>query len=347
MYTRSIITRSFPMLNDTLNEAASKVENTPEQPQSNTQSMSTHNSAGMLVLQWLTYAFWGWLILGLIWLMGVILANALLDESSTEMIPYAIAASVVLLPLAFVTDFFYRKHEPLKKVGGAAIIMVVHTVLFALLGIIALIVTIFTTLSIVISTNRIEDQLVAIFTTGFATILYAGAFIRTLNPFKNTKPLFIYSLIMVGLTVVLLGFATFGPFAKSLATRNDRLIEQNLPSLVSDITAYAKENDQLPASLEDINTSGETQQLIDSDLVEYKKEETVEPTKTSGLSAQYRYQLCVTYASSRGSRYTTRDQSNEEYNQYISGSNHDAGRTCYKLQVTTYSYEVLNKREEK
>lgn len=333
------------MPNDTSNEDVSKVENTTEHTQPNTQQPTpAHNSAGILVLQWLTYAFWGWLILGLIWLMGVVLANALLEESTTDMIPYAIAASVVLLPLAFVTDLFYRKHEPLKKVGGAAIIMVVHTVLFALLGIVTLIVAIFTTLSMAITTNRIEDQLVAIFTTGFATILYASAFLRTLNPFKNTKPLFIYSLVMVGLTVILLGFATFGPFAKSLATRNDRLIEQNLSSLVNDIRLYTKDNDQLPASLEDINASGETQQLIDKNLVEYKKEATVKPAKVSGLSTEYRYQLCVDYTASHGSRYTSRNQSDEEYTEYISGSSHDAGETCYKLQVTSYIYEALDKK---
>lgn len=301
----------------------------------------THSSAGVLVLQWLTYAFWGWLILALIWLMGVVLANAILDKPSTDMIPYAIAASIVLLPLAFVTDLFYRKHEPLKKVGGAAIIMVIHTVLFALLGIITLIITIFTALSMATETGGVDGKLVAIGTTGFATLLYAGAFIRTLNPFKNAKPLFIYSLVMVGLTALLLCLAIVGPFAKSLTTRNDRLIEQNLSSVENGITNYTRENKGLPNSLKDVRLSGEAKQLVDNNLVEYKKEATIKAAPSSSLGSitiEHRYQLCVTYTASNGSEYASDYQTEEEYTDYASTSSHEAGKTCYKLKATTYDY---------
>lgn len=313
-------------------------KNTTEQTQPSAHPTPVHSSAGILVLQWLTYAFWGWLVLALLWLMGVVLANALLDEPSTDMIPYAIAASIVLLPLAFVTDLFYRKHEPLKKVGGAAIIMVIHTVLFALLGIISLIVTIFTALNMVIEVNDTEEQLVTIGTAGFATLLYAGAFVRTLNPFKNTKPLFIYSLVMVGLTAILMLFAIVGPLAKSVATRSDRLIEQNLSAVENTISTYAREEGALPNSLDDVTMSGEAQQLIEQNLVEYKKEGTVTVPAAGSVATEHRYQLCVTYTASNNYGYARDYQLEDEYTDYASTSNHDAGRTCYKLKATTYDY---------
>lgn len=305
--------------------------------QPNEHPTPSHNSAGVLVLQWLTYAFWGWLILALLWLMGVVLANALTNEPSTSMVPYAIAASVVLLPIAFITDFFYRKHEPLKKVGGSAIIMIIHTVLFALLGIIALIVTIFTALNMAIEANNPDASLVIIGTAGFATLLYAGAFIRTLNPFKSTRPLFIYSLVMVGLTVALLVFAVVGPLAKSITTRNDRLIEQNLSSVEASISSHVREEGKLPNSLKDLELSGDAKQLVAQHLVEYKKEAPAVIPSGSSVATQHRYQLCVTYTASNRGEYS-REYQLDEYTDYIQTSDHDAGRACYKLQATVYDY---------
>lgn len=315
---------------------------TEKQPQPSEQSAPSHGSAGVLVLQWLTYAFWGWLVLALLWLMGVVLANALTDEPSTSMIPYAVAASIVLLPLAFVTDLFYRKYEPLKKVGGAAIIMIIHTVLFALLGIVSLIVTIFTALSMAIEASGSDAPLVVIGTAGFATLLYAGAFMRTLNPFKSTKPLFIYSLVMVGITAVLLLFAIVGPLAKSVATRGDRLIEQNLSSVEASIGNYVRENNKLPNSLEDITLSGEAEQLIEQDLVEYKKEASVTTSIGGSVATEHRYQLCVTYAEAKGD-YVRPYQYKGEYTTYASTSSHGEGRICYKLQSTAYDYMLENR----
>ena len=319
--------------------------NDPEKhTQPNEQLAPNHGSAGVLVLQWLTYAFWGWLILALLWLMGVVLANAITDEPSTSMVPYAVAASIVLLPLAFVTDLFYRKYEPLKKVGGAAIIMIIHTVLFALLGIVSLIVTIFTALSMAIEASNSDAPLVVIGTAGFATLLYAGVFMRTLNPFKSTKPLFIYSLVMVGVTAVLLIFAIVGPLAKSVATRGDRLIEQNLSSVEASISDYVRENNKLPNSLEDVTMSGEAKQLIKQDLVEYKKEASVTIPAGGSVATEHRYQLCVTYTAAKGD-YIRPYRYEDEYTTYATTSNHGAGRTCYKLQSTTYDYMLKNRAE--
>lgn len=301
-----------------------------------------HSTAGVLVLQWLTYAFWGWLILALVWLATVVLSNAILNEADSGMVPYAIAASIVLLPLAFVTDLFYRKHEPLKKAGGAVIIMVIHTVLFALLGIITLIVTVFTALNIAIDTGDVNSRMVTLITFAFATVLYASAFLRTLNPFKSRKPLFLYGIVMVVLTALLLIFAVVGPLAKNYATRNDRLIEQNLTSVETSINSYVTKNKKLPNSLNDvaiISQGGKT--LVEKGLVEYKKEADVMKMSGTDMTTEHRYQLCVEYAqpSQYGYESSSYYQSDDEYSTYVSTSRHDAGKQCYKLQATTYNFD--------
>ena len=305
---------------------------------------ATSSSAGTLVLQWLTYAFWGWLSLGLVWLMSIVLANAILGEAALGAIPYAFAATLVLLPLAFFTDRFYSKREPLTKTGGEAVLMVIHAVLFAIAGIIALIVAVFIGISTVTldGSSSSDGQLVAMLVAGFSALLCAGAFLRTLNPFKSRKPIRIFRFSMLGLTLLLLVLAFAGPFATSFATRNDRRIEQNLSSIESSITRYAEANDKLPDSLKDLSVSNkEARQLIEDGVVEYKKESSISKKQSiysQSVSVEHRYQLCVTYA--QESRNYDDDDSayapnKKEYSSYVSTYNHGAGRQCYKLYTTT------------
>lgn len=306
------------------------------------------NTPGALILQWLTYAFWGWLILAMIWLAGIVFASAILKESSTSgMIPFALSTSIVLLPIAFFTDRLYRKHEPLTKTGGASMIMVIHAVLFALLGMITLIWTVFTSISLlsVVINNDANGALVSCLVTGFATILYASAFVRTLNPFKNRKPLQIYSIAMLSITILLVILAVVGPFAKTIATRNDRLIEQNLPAVENSVRSYIQDNKKLPDSLNDVTfTSDETSKFVKDGLVEYKKEDSVTETNTNSTSIEHRYQLCVTYtAKSTNSTYKYNNTKNEYADYYSPASSHGVGKECYKLQTTTYTYTTAIK----
>lgn len=335
-------------------DVSSQPKETPVIPVNTTQAATAEaahpqqNSAGVIVLQWLTYAFWGWLILGLLWLMGVILSNAILGESTNESVPYAIAASVVLLPLAFFCDFFYRKHEPVKKAGSAMVIMVVHAVLFAILGIISLIVAVFIGIDMLINTSDSTDgQTVGLLVAAFAALLYVGAFLRTLNPFKAKKPTTIYTIVMASLTLVLLALAVAGPVITSVATRGDRIIEQSLPQVQTSIEDYITENEKLPTSLGDVTFNNtDARELAQSGKVEYKSVGKVEKTTLNGLantSATYRYELCVEYkAAKNADNYRGRSNSdNTGYTNYLSTYSHDAGRTCYKLQQTIYQSNDL------
>jgi len=305
-----------------------------------TQDKPQENTPGVIILEWLSYAFWGWLIVALIWLLSVILVNAIVGASVSSIIPYAIAAGVVLLPIAFLTDFFYRKHEPIKKTGAAMIIMVVHAVLFALLAIVALIVAVFNGLNAIIETSNVDEQLVILFTSIGAALLYAAAFIRVLNPFKSKKPLLAYGISMVAVTVVLLVLAIVGPLVFSINTKDDRRIEQNISDVNRSIHDYNELNGKLPNSLNELDfESSDAKALVEDGLVSYKVGESVQnandPTRTEN-----RYQLCVTYkekdASSKSRYSTSYAQGDSEYNiGYLTVYEHPKGEVCYKLGSLT------------
>lgn len=310
-----------------------KTEQVVEPAQTATPSQKQTNSAGVVILQWLTYAFWGWLIIGLIWVISVILINAILGTSVSEVVPYAVAATIVLLPLAFVCDLFYRKYEPVKKTGAAMVILVIHAVLFALIGIGTLIVSVFTGLNMAINVGEgLDNQLVLLLVTAFATVLYAGAFVRTLNPFKSKKAPLVYAFTMLGVSILLLILAVVGPIVQSVASRDDRRIEAGLSGVQRDIETYVVTNNKLPDSLQDVEFSERSSQdIVDDNLVEYKAVGKIETLSYPSTSASYRYELCVTYKLANNPNDYSSNRNNQ-YQSYLSTYSHDAGRVCYKLE---------------
>lgn len=313
------------------------------------------SSAGIIVLQWLSYAFWGWLIIALIWLVGVVASAAIADADVEDMIPYAIAATVVLLPIAFLTDLFYRRHEPIRKTGAATVIMVIHVVIFALLGIGALITTVFTVLSMFIGTGgNTEGQTAAVITELIAAVLYAAVFLRILNPFKTKRFARIYGFAMLSVALIILTLGILGPMLKAVSQRDDRRIETNLPLVQSSISTYVDDNGKLPNSLKDVTySSSEARSLVDDGLVRYQKvaSATQKTTQAEDLlinpdyptsSSGYRYKLCVTYTgSSNKSDYNSYSLSQrDEYQDYLSIYSHPAGEVCYKLEATGYGSSI-------
>lgn len=298
------------------------------------------SSAGTLVLQWLTYAFWGWFIGALVWLIGVLFTNALLGEAVNTVIPYAIAATIVLFPLAFICDLFYRKHEPLRKTGAAMVIMLIHAVIFALFAIGSLILAVFTGLNSVI--NPTDDSAsvtsVIVFTAGSAALLFGFAFLRTLNPFKQRIGAVVYAWGMLVVTLVLLILAFLGPVTQSVNTRSDRLIEESLSTVHYGVQNHVYKNGELPESLSDITVNSETaEQLIKDNKITFTADEPAQGRHDSSLTL-HRYQLCVTYeheaegSAYRDSYYDT--EAENGYSAYPEATPHDAGRVCYKLYTT-------------
>lgn len=316
--------------------------------QSSTDTLSPKTSTGgTLVLQWLTYAFWGWFIASLIWLLGIIFTSIIVGDTVNATIPYAIAAVIVLLPLAFVCDLFYRRHEPLRKAGAAMVIMLIHAVLFALSAIGALIIAVFTGLNSIINATDDSSSVtsVVVYTAASAAVLYGLAFLRTLNPFKHKKGAVIYAWSMLGVAIALLIAAVAGPVVQSVSTRNDRLIEDSIANVHYGVQRYVSNNGVLPENLDQIKTYSErADEVIANGDLEYINEgeapaslEAIDDMMSNGSTqTTYRYQLCATYdQESKGDKYESSYEydSKNGYSSYPRATPHDAGRVCYKLYV--------------
>lgn len=301
-----------------------------------TSEKQPHNTPGIIILQWLTYAFWGWLIVGLIWLIALVFMNALTDsaEDVLGMLPYAIAGTIVVLPIALTCDLFYRKHEPKKKTGGASVIMIIHAVIFALLGIGALILAVFMLVNMMLTSSRnIDSQLVTVYTAGSAAILYVLAFIRTLQPFKKNLSI-AYSSLMAGIAALLLTLALVGPLVSSLSIKQDNLVRSSVSVINSDIQRYISETGDLPKSLGDLSINDdESLALIQEGKITYIAEGKADQKLSySGKTTPVlRYQLCTSFEHARNSSSALRSSRSAEYQRYPETYSHQAGPICFKL----------------
>ncbi len=325
---------------------------------------ATRSSAGVVVLQWLSYAFWGWFIIAFIWLFTVVLMFFMVDKgSSTDAasLPYALAANIVLLPVAYLTDFFYRRHEPLKKAGAATVVMVLHSVLYALIAIGTLIGAVFIGLNMLVDTTSAEKT-VGLITTFAAAVLYGLLLLRVLYPFKTSRMSLIYGLTMLVLAVVLIGFGIFGPLVSAIIGRDDKMVEDNLSNLTYSIQSYTRQHNQLPGSLTDLSSqSSDVQTLIDSGKVRYQKENPaiseVPNYSSYSTNKNYYYQLCVTYKhenSARGDYYgggydnygdggvELQGTAVSSYTSDLTTKPHAAGDVCYKQTVAVYNYSPIS-----
>jgi len=320
--------------------------NQPKKRTSSKSDPAKQNPAGLVILQWLSYAFWAWLALGLIWLVNLILSDGLVGKDASSTIPYALAASIVLLPTAFVVDKIYRKHEPIYKQGAPMVVMVIHAVLYALVTIGTLIGAVFIALNMFINDSLTfnNGESIALYTTLFASLITGFILLRVLNPFKTKLFGKLFGMLMLVISSVLIVLGFVGPALNAFNLRNDRLIEMGLGTVTSSIAAYVQENEKLPGSLKELNPQDESAvALIEKGLVVYKPEGTVivpmDPEVRDDEYIQYRYQLCVTFdkesqypegfygVSSSAEIYPNPDG----YQSYPDTYRHTAGEVCYKL----------------
>lgn len=286
-------------------------------------------SAGIIILQWLTYAFWGWTTLSLIWLAYIAVATAITQQDTSSMVPYAIAASLVLLPIAILCDVFYLRHEPVKKHGAAMVVMVIHAVIFALCGIGVLITAVLTMVQLSIGTTGETSGLVAwIITAGIGAVVYLLTFLRTLNPMATSlsaRWYWITMLVVVG-GFIIAGFV--GPVAQARLVQDDRDLETNIELLASAINTRSLAVGHLPDTLGDITLSAKQKELISKGLLTYVKE------SPAATSLELRYQLCAVYKRQSSYYSTEYTRPSEEYTSYVSTSMHGAGKVCYKVGVS-------------
>ncbi len=180
--------------------------------------------APTIILQWLTYAFWGWTVLTFSVLVISVLERLINGQDLSNFNYYVIAALVVLLPIAFICDILYSKKEPVKKAGPSSVVMVIHAVLFALFTIGSLLFAAWSVVSLAIGNIDRSSSTAELLSALLISLVYAATFMRTLNPAHIRWIPKVYRLTMLVLIVifVILGFVkpTFSSIPK-VAPAND------------------------------------------------------------------------------------------------------------------------------
>lgn len=306
-----------------------------------------------MILQWLTYAFWGWTVLALSALTTTVIAFFVSKANVGEFTPYGIAAILVLLPIAFVCDSFYIKHEPVKKYGAEIAITIIHAVIFALFGVGALIGAVISIVVLFTSSSDSSASLTALYSLLIIALYYSLAFIRTINIQKISWFNNIYRFIMIISVGIIALLGILGPVAHERSTRDDRLIERNLNQVNSAINSYFDKENKLPSNLNQISVTGDAKNIIERNLVSYKPDNSnqyrVKEYPSNNLSfsinnaiinrdTSAKYQLCVNYkeSSNNKNRSYTVNNGNEEYSYNLSTYDHPAGEVCYKLKTNFY-----------
>jgi hypothetical protein len=318
---------------------------------------TTASSPGVLVLQWLTYAFWGWTVLALAWLtavsVGFFVDKTTSGYGGAEDVAYPLAAVIVLFVISIVCDAFYSRREPDHKTGAATIIMIIHAVIFALFGIGSLIFSVFAVVQMLISTGANYGTKTALITGLTIALVYGATLLRVLRPLKLKHSALYYWVFMalVTATVIVIGIA--GPLGHAYQTRDDRLLESGLPGVSDSIQTYTRAENALPKDLGDITGTlkGDARTIVDRNLVEYIPGELLPPQSSQEALAPedkpltssdkvYAYKLCVTYQAEKGEgpvrAYPAIGIDNAGQttpSTYL----HAAGRVCYDLQ-TDYRY---------
>lgn len=290
-------------------------------------SAQAQNNPITLVLQWLTYAFWGWFALSILWLSAITIAFLVVGAESSDWsvaIAYPIAAVVVLFLVAGVVDFFYSRVEPARKQGVGTAIMVIHAVLFALCGIGAVIGAVFALINLLLSSGGSEISkatLTSLYVSLVMIFVYALLIVRTVLVAKVRRISWITTGVLGGLALLFIILGVVGPVAQSILTRQDRELESVLPQVPSVVTEYAQENNKLPASLNELSfeslsksSEAEAKSVVSKGIIKYTPN-IKEPARadsinslngTSGAKVSdllyklpgnttYYYRLCVTW----------------------------------------------------
>ncbi|CAN5357100.1 hypothetical protein BH09PAT4_BH09PAT4_04400 [soil metagenome] len=303
-------------------------------------SVPGQSSTVELVWQWLTYGLWSWTLASL----GILLTSTLAyfissdtRNSDSSWLVYIIATTLCLLPISFVIDHVYSKHEPEHKRGFAAIILVIHAVLAFLVSVGSLITAVVTLLSLATDTSGdTAVKTTVIISALLIALLGALFFVRIVRPPKLEIISRKFRLIVTAFAAVVIIAALVGPYVATIQAKSDRQLEAGLPGLNSAVQDYARDNKKLPGSLNDLTFSSyqdEAESLVKNNLVSYTaKGSTASYSTYSGRTLKY--ELCATYKKSKGSGSTTRYSSSSDYgSSYISTYSHPEGHTCYQQSV--------------
>jgi hypothetical protein len=311
------------------------------------------SNPGLIVLQWLTYAFWGWTVLAVSVLTATVIATFINDIEDVGFTPYAIAAVLVLLPISIVTDHLYSRKEPAKKTGGASVVLIIHAVLFALFGIGSLIAAVISVVIMFTSSSGSKAPEVALISSIIIFILYCEVFLRTMAPARLPWIRRFFTIFMIAVVGIICILGFLGPVSKARVTRTDKLIEDNLGQVSDEVNHYATQNKRLPSDLNSLDLNGDAKKLVTDNLLVYKPNtrpagpDDIDPygnyaPLASGTKyTTYYYQICVEFKKAKkdpygSSRYDSEGLDSSGYTTYTNAYYHDEGQTCYKLKTTGY-----------
>ena len=313
--------------------------------------VAQQSDATTAVLQWLAYSFWGWTVLTIGYLVGLTASYTLGNSYSTispVIIPSSIAAAVILLIIASVTDYFYSKREVEHKTGISMVLMVIHAVLFGLLAVGSLITIAFSLIQWTVggSSGSIGAQVAAI-TAGTLFVTYVLILLRVVRPFIFSKFRLLFNiafLLIVGLLAVL---AISGPVIQTAKLKNDRAVATAVTSLETSVQRFVTAEGRLPKDLDELLTDGNVTErsdqavpiadLVKENRVTYTPNATADETsKLSRILKTHTYKLCGVYD-------YPAEKSKSSYSVYTNGrmTRSTAGEHCQTLDAT--SYTLLNK----
>lgn len=323
---------------------------------------------GLMVLQWLVYAFWGWTVLVLSGLVTLVVGQLVVGANggpSWDMgsgIAYLLAAVIVLFIISLVSDAFYaraeRKHA---RSSGTNVIMIIHAVIFALFGIGALIWSVFGVVSLMIGeSGGSQGSTTSIIAGGIIAVVYGMTLLRTLRPgwIKAVVPMYWAFMGIVVLVAAIMG--VIGPVNHEKLRNADRIIETELPALVTAINDQTSETGELPKTLSDVKSyelvDGEEQrrkflatmvtytpgERLTSDTPSILTPSQMDMRRLGGANpAVYTYEVCVTYktvsGSGQGDSYRQYRNEGQRYSTSVYTYDHKAGEQCYDVQ-TDYLY---------
>jgi hypothetical protein len=325
---------------------------------------STKSTPITIVLQWLTYAFWGWTVVAIAYLAAVITSYTMDGtwvSDSIEPIAYGLAATLILLPCSVVCDWLYSKRETRLKEGFASVVLVIHTVLFALLAIGALISVAFSAVGLLLSTGDNTASIIAIVVSIVLAVLYTDLIIRMVRPLLFTRFRLVFRTGISVVTVAALVWGIIGPVSQAVVTKDDRAVRDGLINLSYAINQYTSSKYELPAKLQDVSkdnallstyypsvSSDTLTKLIDNNRITYKPntkpavdDPTNIPIDSNATSKKLYYELCGVFEHDLNARswYSPAYSSSldsEGYGMSIDEGPITAGTKCYKLTASYY-----------
>lgn len=313
------------------------------------------STPALVTMQWLTYVFWALTSIAAVYLMSVITEYLLgLDsEATTESIAYAVAAAFILLPIAFVLDIFFSRHEDNSKSSAFSVVKVVHSVIFAVVSIIALITAVFNIINMLLNSFSDKSIWVAVVASLTTFVGFGILFIRTTKPNLFTSLRAVYRFFVLAVIVLTSVFALIGPFSRAMETKQPRAMRDTLINITNSMQGYVASFGKLPASINDLantayysqmsySNAANKQQLLDylaSGQITYKPN--IKPSEKENGYYKYYYELCGKFDSGLQTSSASGVVTHADYDTTLSFDNVPEGVNCFKMSVTSSAPKMM------